>query len=94
MDDGGDWRDLAACTGHDPDLWFPEGEEQVRHVDVYDIAPEAVEICGTCPVMQECRSTAIRQNEMGVWGGTGTAQRRIIRKALGLAGIGADEDEG
>lgn len=94
---GGDWRSEAACRGMDSEIFFPAGEDNLgRHLDVYEMAPEAVFVCGTCPVMQECRDEAILFGEVGVWGGTGTEQRRVIRKALGLAvdEIGALNDEG
>ena len=69
----------------DTGLFFPDGEvNPKRHMDVYDLAPDAVETCARCPVMQECREEAVYLGEQGVWGGTGTAQRTVIRKALGL----------
>ncbi len=63
IDDG--WMEDAACAGHpDPDLWFPE-HSPTR-------ATKALEICRTCPVIDEC-SKAVRKlprhSRYGIWGG-------------------------
>ena len=51
----------AACTDHDPDLFFadtPEGVEQAKLV------------CRQCPVREVCLAAATRRGEPhGVWGG-------------------------
>lgn len=53
--------DRAACTEHDPDLFFadtPEGVEQAKLV------------CRACPVRELCLAAAKRRAEPhGVWGG-------------------------
>lgn len=57
------WRNLAACRGMDPDLFFPE------RGDLYT-AQAAQAVCGTCPVAAECLEFAIEVGEkIGVWGG-------------------------
>lgn len=72
-----DWRELAACAGHDPDLFFPAGEtgpaaEQIRM---------AKNICAGCDVAEECLSYAIETNQVsGVWGGLTEDERRPVRR--------------
>ena len=62
-----DWRSFAVCSQTDPELFFPEkgGDPWV-----------AKRICFTCPVKQECLQYAVDNNEIGVWGGTSTAERQ------------------
>jgi WhiB family transcriptional regulator, redox-sensing transcriptional regulator len=72
-----EWRDLAACNGHDPELFFPAGEtgpaaEQIRH---------AKRICASCEVQEDCLSYAIETNQVsGVWGGLTEDERRPVRR--------------
>lgn len=53
-----DWRDRAACLGHDPELWALIGKETAGN-------RLAKEICADCPVTQECQELAERT---GSWG--------------------------
>jgi hypothetical protein len=39
--------DNAACTGHNPELWFVENQHSER-------VKKAREICNTCTVLKEC----------------------------------------
>jgi len=71
----GDWRDRAACSGADPEAWFPissvgEGLEQ---------ALQAKAICKTqCPVKLECLRFALAANcGDGIFGGGRRARRRL-----------------
>ena len=72
-----DWRDLAACNSHDPNMWFPAGEtgpaaEQIRY---------AKKVCGGCDVQEDCLSYAIETNQIaGVWGGLTEDERRPVRR--------------
>lgn len=72
-----DWRDLAACADHDPDLFFPAGEtgpaaDQIRR---------AKEICASCDVTSECLEYAIETNQSaGIWGGLTEDERRPVRR--------------
>jgi WhiB family transcriptional regulator, redox-sensing transcriptional regulator len=72
-----DWRDLAACNGHDPNMWFPAGEtgpaaEQIRY---------AKKVCGSCEVQEDCLAYAIETNQIsGVWGGLTEDERRPVRR--------------
>jgi len=52
----------AACTSHDPDLWF-------SHVP-RDIA-QAKALCRRCPDQAQCLAGAVQRRETyGIWGGT------------------------
>jgi WhiB family transcriptional regulator, redox-sensing transcriptional regulator len=72
-----DWRDLAACLGHDPELFFPAGEtgpaaDQIR---------TAKRICASCEVQDECLTYAVETNQVsGVWGGLTEDERRPVRR--------------
>jgi len=39
----------------------------------------AVKICQECPIINECLEYAIKNNEIGVWGGTTEKQRKRLR---------------
>lgn len=54
---------LARCHEVDPELFFPEDKEQKL---------DAMGICETCPIKQECYGEAARITGIGahgVWGG-------------------------
>jgi len=56
------WRQQAACFGHDPEMFFPIG--------LNDVNPEALAICQGCPVRLQCLDHAIQNNyATGIWGG-------------------------
>lgn len=67
------WRSLGACRGLDPEIFFPETEEQIEL---------ALEICDGCGVRIACLEHAlVRREKVGVWGGTTEKdRRRIIRQ--------------
>jgi hypothetical protein len=46
--DGGDWRDRAACTAADPDLFFAADEERANRRNPRVARAKA--ICTVCPV--------------------------------------------
>lgn len=72
-----DWRDLAACNGHDPDLFFPAGETGPAARKI----AKAKTICASCPVVEDCLTYAIETNQVaGVWGGLTEDERRPVRR--------------
>lgn len=72
-----DWRTLAECRDSDPTLFFPVGSTGPA---VAQIAA-AKEICGSCPVNEDCLQYALETNqEAGVWGGYAEDERRRLRK--------------
>ncbi len=71
------WRDLAACTEFDSDLFFPAGDTgpALRQIE------QARQICDTCAVKADCLIYAIEANQVnGVWGGTTEQERRLLRR--------------
>ena len=68
------WRERGRCKGVDPEVFYPEDEE--------DDALDAKGICATCPVRETCLEHAIAVREKaGVWGGyTARERRRLIRQ--------------
>lgn len=68
------WQADAACREHPEVTWFSTHSSHQR---------EAKEICGSCLVLEECRSWALSQGPtlVGVWGGLSTRERRRQRAA-------------
>ena len=68
------WRDLAACldvvsAAYDP--FFADSTE---------LQAEAIAICATCPVRDDCLTFAVRTGQQyGIWGGQ---PERIIRRLI------------
>ncbi|MFO7293982.1 MAG: WhiB family transcriptional regulator [Actinomycetes bacterium] len=71
------WQDAAACRDSEPSLFFPAGTTgaALRQID------EALAICRTCSVREECLQFALESNqESGIWGGYPEEERRRLRK--------------
>jgi WhiB family transcriptional regulator, redox-sensing transcriptional regulator len=72
-----DWRDLAACGGLDPGLFFPIGNAGPAQVQI----AQAKQVCAGCPVRTPCLEWALASGqETGVWGGTSEDERRALRQ--------------
>jgi WhiB family redox-sensing transcriptional regulator len=68
----GRWADHAACKGKTP-LFFPAQGDSVSY-------QAAVKICGTCPVLEECRAHGLEEAErFGIWGGLSAKTRTEVR---------------
>lgn len=67
------WRELGACRGLDPGIFYPEEDED---------ASDAKAVCAECRVRVTCLEFALSHREkQGVWGGaTERERRRIIRQ--------------
>jgi WhiB family redox-sensing transcriptional regulator len=67
------WRERGACKGLDPQIFYPETDED---------AEEAKAICRQCSVQTACLEHALAEREKeGVWGATTERERRrIIRQ--------------
>jgi WhiB family redox-sensing transcriptional regulator len=74
------WRDQAACRDvvtADYDPFF---------ADTTDVQLEAIAICATCPVRDDCLTFAVRTGQQyGIWGGQAeqTIRRLIARDRAG-----------
>lgn len=65
------WRRDAACIGQS-DLFFIEQGTRAK---------EAKAICGTCPVIEECRDYALRTVPVhGIWAGRTYREMRADRR--------------
>lgn len=76
-DRGSDWRQRAACTREDPELFFPVGNSgaALRQTE------RAKAVCRSCPVTQQCLQWALEnKQETGVWGATGEEERRAMSR--------------
>lgn len=72
-----EWRDLAACNGHDPSLFFPAGETGPAASQIQ----QAKRICASCDVQEDCLIYAIETNQVaGIWGGLTEDERRPVRR--------------
>ncbi len=67
------WRQLGACRGLDPTVFYPDEEDE---------ATEAKDVCAQCGVRVACLEYALASREKaGVWGGaTERERRRLIRQ--------------
>jgi len=82
---------IGICTEHpEPDLWFSDTLDQVGGGGpkkavankMIDNTLKANEICGNCPVQQECKQLGMLpvNLEHGVWGGTMAGERLLLAK--------------
>lgn len=75
------WRDLAACRGEDPDLFFAEGSGTVPAVALQHDQAKAV--CRRCPVAADCLRFAVAfRIEHGVFGGSTPDERNAAHRHL------------
>lgn len=67
------WRRHSACRGLDPEIFYPETDEE---------AEPAKQVCAQCSVQETCLEYALAGREKeGVWGGaTERERRRILRQ--------------
>ena len=71
------WQHNAACTSHDPELFFPVGSTGPALVQLEN----ARQVCRSCPVRLPCLEWAIGVgiNE-GIWGGLSETERQSLRR--------------
>lgn len=67
------WRELGACKGLDPSIFYPDDESE---------ANDAKAVCTACSVRVACLEYALQSREkQGVWGGaTERERRRMVRQ--------------
>lgn len=72
-----EWQLQGACREADPRLFFhPEGERGPARRKRDEAA---VQVCATCPVMEQCRQHGLSVREpYGVWGGLTEEDREEI----------------
>lgn len=79
------WRDEAACRDHSTDLFFPpdphddDDKDGPRRRETRRMYRQAIRICNSCPVKQECLDYALDFPEpFGIWGGLTRPERATI----------------
>ena len=73
------WFKRAECRGVTSAVFFEEGVKR--------LVTEAKKYCGRCPVQKDCLEHALKFEEVGVWGGmTTTERRKEVRRRIRLNG--------
>ena len=74
------WMGRAACTGYDPQWWYPEeGDEEGKG--------KALRVCNECPVRDLCLMWSfVVDDRWGTLGGKTQFQRTAIRNRLKRVG--------
>ncbi|GGZ23840.1 hypothetical protein GCM10010387_16350 [Streptomyces inusitatus] len=73
------WSDGAACSGQEPEIFFPVGTGGVPAQLETEYAKG---FCGVCPVRPQCLSHALtRREDYGVWGGLDEYERAELLRA-------------
>jgi WhiB family redox-sensing transcriptional regulator len=78
---------LPLCAETDPEAFFSqdiEFEGKIVSTSYYDEAG-AKKICGDCNYRVECLLFAIKNNEMGIWGGTTENERTLLKRKRNLS---------
>ena len=78
------WQKNAACTDHEPDLFYLEHGKKT--------SAKVVALCKKCPVNNECLTHALKYEEYGYWAGTTHKKRVEIRRNLGITLVNIDYD--
>lgn len=68
-----DIKARGACRGLPDEIFFPAYDSPSANA-------AAKAVCAACPVRAECLDWALTYDEMGVWGGTGEADRRSLER--------------
>jgi WhiB family redox-sensing transcriptional regulator len=81
---------VAPCSETDPEAFFPQENYLGEKIGAGSYFNEsgAKAICKQCPYKTACLAMALERNEVGIWGGTTEAERRLMRRrihALNLA---------
>jgi WhiB family redox-sensing transcriptional regulator len=69
------WMDRAACKAEGTDVFF---HERYRHA-----VRVAKSICASCTVRMHCLRFALANDEVGIWGGLTTSERRAYARKHG-----------
>lgn len=76
------WRERAACTDVDPELFFPltaSGPSQFQ-------TAQALAVCAGCTEREECLEWSLDQEiQHGVWGGLSEPEREVLLRQRRLS---------
>ena len=82
------WRDAAACTATDPELFFPIGTSGPALAQT----AKALQICRGCPARHACLEWAIQTGaDFGIWGGLTEDERRALQRRRRRTGRAATD---
>ena len=71
------WQSHAACRGMSPSQFFPRTSDEIT---------AAKEVCGRCPVREQCLEMVIDDRRAsGVWGGTTETERSRMARSVAAA---------
>ncbi len=75
-------KDDPACAQTDPEIFFPLDIEMGfgKFSSKYQSLEAAKKVCQECPLIKDCLEYALKNHEIGVWGGTTEHERKLIRK--------------
>ena len=73
----------ASCKGINTELFFPDNGTNQHSDQIKTIQA----MCAECPVRKACLTYALHVEVDGIWAGTGTNQRRRLRRDLGIKAI-------
>jgi len=81
------WQERGACSGTDPEAFFPEYNRDVENQkeQVLD-ALNALKVCSSCTVSAECFAYAMENDDSinaGIYAGTLAFERQRIAKKRG-----------
>ncbi len=79
--------DQPACAEVDPELFFPQESEIAPNkvVSKYVNIAAAKQVCAKCPLTFQCLEYALKNVEIGIWGGTTESQRDSLRKRRSIS---------
>jgi len=66
------WSTHGKCVGEDVSTFVYGGEEPSKRS-----RKKLLQLCEECPVLLTCRKEAVRQMEVGWWGGMSESERMI-----------------
>lgn len=77
------WWEKARCRGHDTEKFFPAAEEwSAMRTRLTEPPEEIAHLCrNLCKVRVECLTVALKENRVGIWGGTTYSQRQLMLKS-------------
>lgn len=74
------WQKNAACSGYDPEWWYPEPNEDEKK-------RKALRICNECPVRAQCLMWSfVVDDRWGILGGQTQWNRTAIRHRMERSG--------
>ena len=72
---------VPPCTDLDPEDFFPIAV-------VEPIPGDVARVCAGCPVRRPCLAYALTNAVVGIWAGTNTSDRQLLRRRHGLVPLG------